>query len=135
MGSLGFYADSIKNQNRLTKEGMSSWIQFSIDQLLLVEQIQSVALSKNIEPSKNSFISMEIKKLFTGNVTVVLSDSLSKKMGKFTVTIKKDTQEDISREIDKILEDFLSNTAKAPLSDETSKNIPPSEGNTETHLS
>ncbi|MDD5197678.1 MAG: hypothetical protein PHN60_02355 [Candidatus Gracilibacteria bacterium] len=135
MGSLGFYADSIKNQNRLTKEGMSSWIQFSIDQLLLVEQIQSVALSKNIGLSKNSFVSMEIKKLYTGNVTVMLSDSLSKKTGKFTVTIKKDTQEDISREIDKILEGFLSNTAKAPLSDETSKNISPSEGNTETHLS
>ncbi|EKD44258.1 MAG: hypothetical protein ACD_71C00193G0001 [uncultured bacterium (gcode 4)] len=135
MGSLGFYADSIKNQNRLTKEGMSSWIQSSINQLLLVEQIQSVALSRNIGPSKNSFVSMEIKKLYTGNVTVVLSDSLSKKTGKFTVTIKKDAQEDISREIDKILEGFLSNAAWIPISEKTPQNTPLSDKNAETSLS
>lgn len=109
--SLGFFADSPKNQNRLTKEGMNLWIQSSVDQLSLVEQIESVALSKNIGSSKDSFVSIEIKKLYTGNVTVILSDSLSKKTGQFTVNIKKDKPEDILQKIDKILEGFLSNAA------------------------
>lgn len=110
--SLGFFADSPKNQNRLTKEGMNLWIQSSIDQLSLVEQIETIALSKNIGLSKSSsFVSMEIKKLYTGNVTVILSDSLSKKTGQFTVNIKKGASEDISKGIDKILESFLSNAA------------------------
>lgn len=108
--SLGFFADSPKNQNRLTKEGMNLWIRSSIDQLSLVEQIETIALSKNIGSSKDSFVSIEIKKLYTGNITVILSDSLSKKTGQFTVNIKKDVSEDISRGIDKILEGFLSNT-------------------------
>ncbi|HBB27295.1 TPA: hypothetical protein DCZ36_02245, partial [Candidatus Gracilibacteria bacterium] len=117
--SLGFFADSPKNQNRLTKEGMNLWIQSSVDQLSLVEQIESVALSKNIGSSKDSFVSIEIKKLYTGNVTVILSDSLSKKTGQFTVNIKKDKPEDILQKIDKILEGFLSNAAGMPISEKT----------------
>lgn len=133
--SLGFFADSPKNQNRLTKEGMNLWIQSSIDQLSLVEQIETIALSKNIGSSKDSFVSIEIKKLYTGNVTVTLADSLTKKTGSFIVNIKKNAPEDISKEIDKILESFLPNTTWMPISDETSQNIPSSDKNAETSLS
>jgi len=41
--SLGFYANTDKNKDRLTKEGMKLWVQNSLAQLSLVEQIESIA--------------------------------------------------------------------------------------------
>ena len=114
--SLGFYANSEKNKNRLTKEGMALWIQFSIDQLSLVEQIESIAFSKNIGSSKDSFVSMDKpKKLYSGNVKITLSDSLTKKTGSFIVKSKNTSPENISQEFDTILKDFVPDETKETL--------------------
>ena len=95
---------------------MALWIQFSIDQLSLVEQIESIAFSKNIGSSKDSFVSMDKpKKLYSGNVKITLSDSLTKKTGSFIVKSKNTSPENISQEFDTILKDFVPDETKETL--------------------
>jgi len=105
--SLGFYANTDKNKDRLTKEGMKLWVQNSLAQLSLVEQIESIAWERNINSSKEGPISLKIKKLDSGNVKVILSDIFSGKTDQFIVDIKKDKSEDISRKIDEVTNKFL----------------------------
>lgn len=106
--SLGFFADTPKFKDRLTKQGMRSWVRDSINQLAMVEQIESLALERDIGSSQESALSMEVKKMYTGSVEVMLHDAFSKKTGRFTVDTRKDKKDDITRKIDRILADFLS---------------------------
>lgn len=106
--SLGFFADTPKFKDRLTKQGMRSWVRDSVNQLAVVEQIESLALERDIGSSQESALSMKIKKMYTGSVEITLHDTFSKKTGRFTVDARKDKKEDIAGKIDKILADFLS---------------------------
>jgi hypothetical protein len=63
--SLGFYADVSRYKNRLTKEGMNSWVQDSLAQLSLVEQIESIFLNKGVSSSFESSISLKIEKMYS----------------------------------------------------------------------
>lgn len=105
--SLGFYADNLKSHSRLTKQGMSTWIQDSMNQLSTIEQIESIAHTKNIGSGKDSTLSMKINKKYNGDITVAFFDAFSNKTGKFTVK-KGDWKTDFVGIIDKILEDFTS---------------------------
>lgn len=96
--SLGFCADNNKNENCLTKKGMSTWIQESINQLSLIERIESIALAENIDSSKESFTSMKTDKRWSWNIGVTLYDTVSKKNVRFTVW-KNDTNESIVEKI------------------------------------
>lgn len=69
--SLGFYANTQVWKARTEKEGMIQWIQYSLDQLALVEQIESTLRDKGIP---NGTISLKIEKKYNSwNVNVILS--------------------------------------------------------------
>ena len=105
--SLGFYVNTDKNKDRLTKDGMKLWVHDSLAQLSLVEQIESIAWERNINSTKDSPISLKIKKLDSGNVKVTLSDVFSEKTDQFIVDIKKDKAQDIAQKMDEVTNKFL----------------------------
>lgn len=108
--TIWYYADSPKFKDRLSKEAMKAWVMERYDNHLLIWKIETVALSKWAWLSKNdkSIVYIEIKELFSWLVKVMIKD---KGTGKDDITLfnsKRDNSDTVSKEMDKILNGFLS---------------------------
>ena len=103
--SLGFYADSLKFQNRLTTWWMNAWVEDSLHQLSVVKQLKLLWSSRGIN-DKGS-ISMIIKSKYNGDVQFTVKDNFSKKTRK-SIVGKEDNILNISGELDDMLKDFIS---------------------------
>lgn len=108
--TIWYYADSSKFKDRLSKDAMKAWAMERYDNHLLIWQIETVALNKWVGLSKNdkSIVYIEIKELFSWLVKVMIKD---KGTGKDDITLfnsKRDNSDTISKEMDKILNGFLS---------------------------
>lgn len=104
--SLGFYAEMPQFKNRLTDSGMKQWIRDSVRQLDTVGLIESIGRSKHMG-TKDSTIGMRIKKRYTGEIEVAISDAFTGKSSVFVVDPKIDTETGITEKIDIILSAFL----------------------------
>lgn len=108
--TIWYYADSPKFKDRLSKEAMKAWVMERYDNHLLIWKIETVALSKWAWLSKNdkSIVYIEIKELFSWLIKVIIKD---KGTGKDDITLfnsKRDNSDTVSKEMDKILNGFLS---------------------------
>lgn len=110
--SLGFYANTQAWKARTEKEGMMQWVQYSLEQLALVEQIESTLRNKGIP---NSSISLKIEKKYnTWNVQVILSGAVLdtknnkeiREVAQFTI-LKGDNIQIIDQKADKALGIFF----------------------------
>ena len=105
--SLGYHANSLKFQNRLTKEWMESWVKMSIHQLQQTEEIEKIVNEHGIDTSKISPISRNIEKMYnSGNIIITFRDLNRNQTEKCTIW-PKDTNGDIAQKINNTLNKFL----------------------------
>lgn len=105
--SIGYYAGTPKHRARLTKEGMKQWIDDSVEQIWLVDQIESVAQTREISSFHNGSVSMKIRKINTGAVELTFFDSFSKKWERFRLAKWTYQDRDIGAKIDDALMNLL----------------------------
>jgi outer membrane biosynthesis protein TonB len=75
--SAAFFAGTPRHAARLTEDGMRQWLNDAVQQIALVEKVETVAKMRDIHSFSNGNVSMKIKKQGTGEVDVIFADSFS----------------------------------------------------------